>query len=411
MRHTLLIHQAFVSPSEAGGTRHFELARHAVAQGDAFTIVASTHNYLTGRQTAAAAPNGGASANRDEVYDGVRVVRVYTYPSLHQSFVWRIVSFVSFMLSSIVAALRVKDVDVVMGTTPPIFQAVSAYLVSALRRKPLLLEVRDLWPEFAIGMGVLRNPLLIRVSRWLEHFLYSRATRLLVNSPAYVTYLQEHGVPASKISFVPNGVDPKMFDPLATGTAEREALGLDGAFVVTYAGALGQANDIPTLLDAARLIRDRTDIRILLVGDGKERTKLEAAARADSLSNVQFLGARPKREMPGLLAASDACLAILQDIPEFRTTYPNKVFDYMAAGRPTILAIDGVIRDVVEAAHGGIVVKPGDARGLADAMLTLAADREGSRLMGQRARAHVVAHFDRAAQAQTFVELLTSIPR
>jgi glycosyltransferase involved in cell wall biosynthesis len=398
--HILLIHQAFVAPSEAGGTLHIELARHAVAAGHQVTIVASTLNYLTGEHR---------QASSAEVYDGVRVHRVYAYPSLHRSFIWRVVTFLSFMCSSVIAALRMRDVDVVMGTTPPLFQACSAWVVACLRRRPLLLEVRDLWPEFAIGMGVLTNPLLIRVARALERFLYRRATRILVNSPAYVTYLERHGVPAAKIAFIPNGVDPAMFDPEASQAEARAALDLGRGYVVTYAGAMGQANDLGVVLDAAARLRDRTDVTLLMVGDGKERAGLERRAAAEGLERVRFLGARPKHEMPVVLAASDACLAILQDIPEFRTTYPNKVFDYMAAGRPTVLAIDGVIRSVIDEAGGGLFVAPGDGEALAAAIRTLADDPEEGRRMGRRARAHVEQRFDRRAHAAAFVRLVESM--
>jgi glycosyltransferase involved in cell wall biosynthesis len=398
--HILLIHQAFVAPTEAGGTRHIELARHAVARGHQVTIVASSLNYLTGQHT---------RRDEAEIYDGVRVHRVYAYPSLHRSFVWRIVTFVSFMLSSVIAAIRMPRVDVVMGTTPPLFQACSAWVVAVVRRRPFLLEVRDLWPEFAIGMGVLTNPVLIRVARGLERFLYRRATRLLVNSPAYVAYLERQGVPPATIEFIPNGVDPGMFDPQASPAAARAALGLGDGYIVTYAGAIGLANDLGIVLDAAARLRDRPEVTLLLVGDGKERARLEARAAAEGLTNVRFFGARPKHDMPLVLAASDACLAILQDIPEFRTTYPNKVFDYMAAARPTVLAIDGVIRTVIDDARGGVFVPPGDAGALAAAIRALAADPEEGRRMGQRARAYVEQHFDRRAQAEAFVRLVEGL--
>lgn len=399
MTRVVLIHQAFASPGEPGGTRHYELARHCVAQGHAMTIVASQISYLTGEPI----------AEREQNLDGVRVRRAYAYPALHRSFVWRSVSFLSFMLSSIWTALRVGPVDVVMGTTPPIFQAVSAWVVALVWWRPFLLEVRDLWPEFAIGMGVLKNPMLIKVSRWLERFLYARATHLLVNSPAYRDYLISKGVPARKISLIANGVDPEMFDPAADGAALRETWQLGDKFVVTYAGAFGLANDIPTLLQAAAQLRDQTQIHFLLVGDGKERVSLEMQARQLNLSNVTFTGSQPKTAMREVLALSDACVAILQDIPLFRTTYPNKVFDYMAAGRPTVLAIDGVIREVIDAAQGGLFVPPGDAAALAQAVLQLAGDREQARAMGRAARAYVVEHFNRQQQAADFVTLLQQL--
>ncbi len=404
--HVLLIHQAFVGPNEPGGTRHYELAQHVLKSGHRCSIVASDVSYLTGQS---AVEKTGLVGEQD--CNGVRVLRAYTYPALHRSFLWRIVSFLSFMCTSVWAGLRAGPVDLVMGTSPPIFQAVSAWVVALLRRKPFLLEIRDLWPEFAIEMGVLKNPMLIWLSRWLEGFLYARATHLLVNSPAYRDYLLKKGIPTTKVSLIANGVDPDMFTASEDGTAIRQRWNLDTHFVVTYAGALGLANDIPIVLQAAAQLRDHAHIRFLLVGDGKERAALEAQAKEMRLANVIFTGSQPKSNMPAILAASDACLAILQNIPLFRTTFPNKVFDYMAAGRPTLLAIDGVIREVIEAAKGGVFVPPGNANALAEAVLALSRDPERARCMGTSARVYVLEHFNRHKQAKQFVSLTQEVAR
>jgi glycosyltransferase involved in cell wall biosynthesis len=399
--HVLLIHQIFASPNAQGGTRHYELAQHLVRDGHRFTVVTSDLDYSTGQRVVAR-----RKLITEQQLEGIRVLRAYTYPSLHRSFSWRVVSFLSFMLTSVAAALRAGPIDLVMGTSPPLFQAVSAWLVAAIRHRSFLLEIRDLWPEFAIDIGVLKNPVLIVLSRWLERFLYDRATHLLVNSPAYRDYLIDKGVPPAKISLIANGVSPEMFDPDATGERIRQKWELDGQFVVTYAGALGLANDIPTILRAADQLRDQPEIHFLLVGDGKERVNMESLARQLQLSNVTFTGARPKSEMPEVLAASDACVAMLKNIPTFRTTYPNKVFDYMAAGRPTILAIDGVIRHVVEAAGGGVFVPPGNAAALAETVSGLYNNRTAAQSMGRAARFYVVNHFNRHRQAQEFTELV-----
>ena len=177
-------------------------------------------------------------------------------------------------------------------------------------------------------------------------FLYGQADHILVNSPAYVDYMVRKGVKPEKISFIPYGTDVEMFNPEVSGTPFRERYGLQDHFVVLYAGALGQANDIYTVLRAAEKLKNQPNIRILLLGDGKERKNLEAEAARLGLDNVIFAGVVPKKEMPEAVAGADVCLAILQDIPMFRTTYPNKVFDYMAAGKATILVIDGVISGI-----------------------------------------------------------------
>lgn len=401
----LLIHQAFVGPNEAGGTRHYELGQYLIRQGHKFTIVASNLSYLTGQSTVE-----GKGLVKEQIIDNIRVLRAYTYPSLHKSFVWRIISFLSFMFTSIIAALRAGKIDLVIGTSPPIFQALSAWLVSLLRRRPFLLEVRDLWPEFAIDMGVLKNPILISLSRWLERFLYARATHIVVNSPAYRDYLiQTKGIAENKVTLIPNGVDTTVFSGEENGDAIREKYRLDNKFVVTYAGALGMANDISTILRAADQVRNDNRVHFLLVGDGKERANLEDQAHALELSNVTFTGSLPKKEMPAILAASDVCVATLKNIPMFRTTYPNKVFDYMAAAKPTVLAIDGVIREVVETAKGGIFVQPGDADALAKAVQELNADRTRAQSMGAAARKYVVEHFDRQQQASAFADLIDSL--
>jgi glycosyltransferase involved in cell wall biosynthesis len=402
--HVLLIHQAFASPKDPGGTRHFEFANYAHKQGYQFTVVTSPLSYLTGQRIG---PAGGDFYQQNE--DGIRILRAYTYPSLHRSFVWRVFSFVTFMFSSIWVAMHARHVSLVMGTSPPIFQTLSAWLIAKLRHRPFLLEIRDLWPEFAIDMGILKSRLLIVLSRWLELFLYTQATHILVNSPAYRDYLLEKGILPQKITLIPNGVNPEMFDPRAKGDRVRKEFHLNGRFVVTYAGALGSANDIPTILRTADQLRKQPQIHFLLVGDGKERARLEAMARDLSLSNVTFTGARSKSEMPDFLAASDLCLATLKNIPMFRTTYPNKVFDYMAAGRPTILGIDGVIREVIEAARGGVFVQPGDDKALAKVIEQLARDPGRTRDMGNAARKYVVEHFNRFQQAQAFVDLISCL--
>ncbi len=330
----------------------------------------------------------------DETVDGIRVLRAYTIAVLHRSLAWRVAAFVCFMLTSLLAGLRCGEVDVVVGTSPPMFQLASAWLIAVLRRRPFVLEVRDLWPAFAVDMGVLKNRSVIWLAQSAERFFYARAKVIIVNSPAYVEYLTQHGVPAEKVRLVANGADVDLGGD-SIGDQEntmggdsigdlRHQFNLHGQFVVTYAGALGRANDLPTVLAAAEKLRHDERVHFLIVGDGQLRADIQHQIQDAGLTNVTLTGALPKERMGQVLAASDACLATLLDIPMFRMTYPNKVFDYMAAGRPTVLAIDGVIREVVEAAGGGLCVPPGDAAAIADAVQYLSTHRDEARRMAQR---------------------------
>jgi len=397
----LFIHQVFVTTAEPGGTRHFEFGRYLITQGDSFTVIASPVNYLTGKRTH---PEQHAPRYQEQI-EGIKITRAYTPQMLHKNFLTRLLTHWVFALVAAWEGLRTPQIDLVIGTTPPFFQPLSAWIVARLRRKPLLLEVRDLWPEFAIDMGVLRNRLIIFLARRLERFFYCTADHLLVNSPAYQDYLIHKGIPPEKISLIPSGTDTTMFTPDQDGSAIRARYGLEGKFVIVYTGALGLANDLDLALQAADQLRGYAHIHFLLVGDGKERARLEAESVRMGLTNVTFTGALLKRDMPAVLAAADLGLVTLLPIKMFTTTYPNKVFDYMAAGIPTLLAVDGVIRQVIDASESGIFVTPGDSIGLSKAILRLCDDYQLRTQLGQNARAYVVKHFDRQTQAKAFYAL------
>jgi len=281
---------------------------------------------------------------------------------------------------------------------------VSAWLLARLKRVPFLFEVRDLWPAFAIEVGVLRNPLLVRASLWLEGFLYRRADRVIVNSPGYIEHVSRRG--ARWVELIPNGADPDMFDPQSEGADFQQKYSLDGRFIVLYAGAHGMSNDLQVVLQAASQLLDQPEIYFLFLGDGKEKSSLVSQAQKLGLGNVLFLPPVPKLEMSQALAAADACIAILKPIPLYKTTYPNKVFDYMAAGRPVILAIDGVIREVVEQSGAGIAVPPGDPGALAEAIRRLACQPEMGRAMGLAGRKLVEEHFSRGILARKLALML-----
>jgi glycosyltransferase involved in cell wall biosynthesis len=400
--HILLIHQAFAALDEPGGTRHHELARHLARQGHQVTIIASPVSYLTGTSE-----KKELGKRTDDL--GVTIIRSYTFPALHRSFIWRVFSFFSFMISSFISGLFVKKVDLVWGTTPPIFQGPTAWLLARLKGVPFLLEVRDLWPAFAIAVGVLKNKFLIRLSEWLEGFLYRHADQVIVNSPGFIDHVKSRG--ADLVTLIPNGADPEMFDPDSKGSFFRERHHLDETFIALYAGAHGMSNDLEIVLKAAEHLKNNDIIRVVLLGSGKEKPHLQTLAKEKGLSNVLFLPPVPKLEMREVLAAADACLAILKPIEMYKTTYPNKVFDYMAAGRAVILAIDGVIREVVETANAGVFVPPGDPKALSEAIQDLASNPSTCERLGKNGREMIEEKFSREELADQFTALLEQLWR
>lgn len=396
--HILLVHQAFASLDDPGGTRHYEFACMLAARGHHVTIIASAVNYITG------APSGVAGASRPP--DGVTILRANVYAAHHKSFAHRMVAFFAFMVASFWLGLWIRDVDLVWGTSPPIFQGVTAWLLARLKGAKFMFEVRDLWPQFAVAVGVLKQPRLIAASEWLERFLYRRADCVIVNSPGFVAHVRDRG--GRHVELIPNGADPEMFDPKADGAEFRRANSLDDKFVALYAGAHGVSNDLETVIDGAKLLAD-SQIQVVFVGDGKEKPALVAYAASLGLTTTTFVASVAKRDMPAILAGADACIAILKPLPEYRTTYPNKVFDYMAAGRPVIVAIDGAIREVVHAADCGVFVQPGSPSALAAGIRSLAADRERARRLGMNGRRYVEQHFSRAHIAAQLERILEGI--
>ena len=191
----------------------------------------------------------------------------------------------------------------------------------------------------------------------------------------------------------------------------RAELGWGDRFVVMYAGAHGRANALGQLVDAAERLRDRPDILIAAVGDGPERATLEAEARRRMLSNIQFCGPQPKDRMPAVVQACDVGAAVLQNNPTFRTVYPNKVFDYMACERPTLLAIDGVARELVcDNARAGVFAEPENAEALAETIRRLADMPESERqAMGKRGREWVLANATRESLALHYLDVMESV--
>lgn len=401
--HVLIIHQAYASLEEPGGTRHDEFARLLAERGHRVTIIASGVSYLTGSRLRPSPLEMRGEPERA----GVTVLRAAAYAAHHKSFLHRALAFITFMLSSIWLGLRVKNVDVVWGTSPPLLQGLSALLLARLKRAAFIFEVRDLWPLFAVAMGVLKSRTLIRISERTESYLYRSAECVIVNSPGFVSHVSARG--ARRVEIIPNGADPMMFEPEQTGARFRRALSLENKFVVMYAGAHGAANDLGTVLDCARSLMDRAEIQFVFVGDGKEKTALQRRAAELELSNVQFAESVPKSDMPHVLAASEVCIAILKPLEEYKLTYPNKVFDYMAAGRPIALAIDGVTREVVEEAGCGYFAQPGDAAALARVLTRFADDKMEARQMGMRGRQYLEAHFSREKIGAQLVRLFEEV--
>ncbi len=343
---------------------------------------------------------------------GVAVYRTWIYPAANRGKLLRSLNYGSFFASAAaVGSLRLRRPDVVVATSPQLLCAAAGLALSWRFAAPLVMEVRDLWPESLVAVGASRTRApLVRSLEALARGLYRRAAHVVTVTSPQREVIIGAGIPAERVTVIPNGVDREFLEAGATAAAQDSAQpGAWRPFTVTYIGTLGMAHRLETLLDAAAELRSEPGIRFRLVGEGARREALEQRAIAAGLSNVEFAGERPRGEVPAYIASSDACAVLLRDDPVFRTVVPSKMLEIMAVGRPILLGVDGEARRLLERAGAGVAIPPEDAGRLAEAIRALAADAPRCRALGQSGRAFVAREFLRERLAADYATLLQRV--
>jgi colanic acid biosynthesis glycosyl transferase WcaI len=392
MSHILFVTPYYPPDIGAAMVRISETAKLLVKRGHRVTVLTTVPHYPSG----IVPPAYRGHLLQREVRDGVRVVRIWSYVSPNKGFLRRILAQFSFAcLAPVLGWKEVDHPDVIIVESPPLFDAIAGRVLAWRKRCPFIFTVADLWPEAAIQMGVLRNRVLIRLAEWLEWSTYRRANLVWVVTEWIRDTLIQRGLSPERILLLTNGVDLTKFRPLPKAQARTE-LGWDDRFTALYAGTQGPSQGLTTLLQAAEQLRDRTDIRIVLVGDGASKADLVAEAQRLDLSNVTFLDPQPHDSMPRLLAASDVCLIPVLKTPFHEGVLPFKMFEAMASARPILLGMDGEARRVAETEAGAAVCfEPENAAELVSAIVYLREHPEAAELLGQRGRAFAEARFDR----------------
>jgi len=398
----LIVTDNFVPEITAPSFRVRDHARVWLRHGHEVTVVTCAPNWPYGNVF----PGYRNRLYQEEWIGGIRVIRVWTYMAANRAFFKRVLDYLSFMVMVIVFSWRYPRFDVVLATSPQFFTAVAGWDVSILRWRPWVFEVRDLWPASIRAVGSSSS----RVLNWLERlelFLYRRATRILVVTPAFRRDLVARGISAEKIDVVTNGVDGICFDRTAVDRDARTDLGIaPDTFLTGYIGTTGMAHGLEILLAAARELRDRRQIRFLIMGEGALRERLEARARQMNLTNVQFCNRVPQAEVARYYAALNLSIVSLKPAPVFRTVIPSKLFELMAMEVPVVLAVEGEAARVVGDARCGALVPPGDARAMARVVQRLSNDRRTLREMGRRGRRAVLEQYDRTVLALDALDTL-----
>ena len=403
MRILFLTHY-FPPEGNAPATRVHQFCRRWVENGHEVTVITCAPNVPSGKVY-----EGYRNRlwQREQV-DGIEVIRVWTFLAANAGTVKRILNYVSFMVSAVLAALFRRSPDVLIATSPQMFCGVAGALLRVLRRWTFVLEVRDLWPESITTVGAMKKSPLVRLLERLERWMYRRAQRIVAVGEGYKRKLVERGVPADKVTIITNGVDPTAYADAQPDDDLRERYGWTGKTTFAYIGTVGMASGLEVVPRAAARLRarGREDIHFVVVGDGAERAPLEQLATREAAGMVTFTGLLPKQQMPAVLATVDVCLVHLRAAPLFETVLPSKMFEAAATGRPILLGVAGEAAALLRETGAGEAFPPEDADALAAACERLTDDPRLRLALGAAGRAHLTPRFDVDLLAQRYQEEL-----
>ncbi|MET3376946.1 glycosyltransferase involved in cell wall biosynthesis [Variovorax boronicumulans] len=402
----LYFHQHFSTPKGSAGIRSYEMARRLIARGHEVTMVCGSYG---GGETGLSMPF--VKGCRRGLVAGMEVIEFDLAYSNTDGLAKRAGTFVKFAVRSIGLAFT-ERYDVLFATTTPLTAGIPGIFARWLRRKPFVFEVRDLWPELPRAMGVIRNPMVLGAMSILEWASYRSAHRLIGLSPGIVEGIAHRGVPRHRVALVPNGCDLDIFAAEVTPWRPVQVQATD--LMAVFAGTHGLANGLDAVLDAAAELkrRERSDIKLLLIGQGKLKPGLQARAERDGLTNVVFHDPVNKARLAGLMAATDLGLQILANVPAFYYgTSPNKFFDYIAAGLPVLNNYPGWLAEMIGEHRCGFAVPPDDPVAFADALEVAAGDRSALKAMGNHGRALAEKEFSRTLLADRWVDWIEEVGR
>lgn len=395
---------------DPGGSRWNEMAKTWIELGHEVSVIAGMIHY-----------NG--SSKRSEYkgkyfvkkkFGNITVYRSHVSESYNSGFLGRLWGYFSFMFSSLWNGIfRVKEqFDVVIVTSPPLFVGISGYLLSILKKIPMVFEIRDLWPESAIDTGVLTNRFLIKLAYKVEKFIYKKAVLINVLTPAFYNTLKDiKGISPEKLIMIPNAADFSLSEKILK-TFDRETFrkqnDLENRFVITYVGAHGVANHLDQLLDAGKSLED-TNVLFLLIGQGMEKDRLIEKAKEMGVKNVRFYDPVPKSDVFQFILASEMGASVLKNVETFKTVYSNKTFDYFSCKIPVLMAIDGVSRELVESAKAGSYVEPENILEYERIIRRYLKSPSSLRVEGENGYKFAKSNFDRESLAKQYIVELKKI--
>jgi len=376
--HILFLTDNFPPESNAPANRTFEHARQWVASGHRVTIITCAPNFPDGQLFE-------GYKNRwfqTEQMDGITVIRVWSFMTRNAGFVLRLLDFFSFMVSGFLGGLRVRDADIIIGTSPQFFTVCAAYCLAKVKQRPFVFEMRDIWPESLQAVGMSNAGLSVRLAAPLADYIYRRADHLIVVTHSFKVYLQDRGVSGERVTVIPNGVDPDMFFPIPADISLQQELQLEDKFVVGYLGTHGLAHGLESVVEAARLAGqtdDLTAVHFITVGAGAQFDRIKEIA--SDLDNFTMIGQVSRADILRYWSLLDASLIHLKASLLFESVIPSKMFEAMAMGVPLLHGVGGESADIVRTSRSGICFAAEQPEALLSAIRQISTEKDAYQQM------------------------------
>ncbi len=384
----LYIHQYFKTPEEPGGTRSYWISKELIKRGHNVTMI-----------TSSAKNNDTNTPNIFEKdIEGIKVIYIKNEYSNYMSTPQKITSFVKFLLKAINIGVKQKNIDMVFATSTPLTVGYIALRLKYKKGWPYIFEVRDLWPEFPIQIGAIKNKLIIKILRAFEKKIYEKSEHVIALSPGMKDGVLDTGIPTEKCTMVPNMSKPDEFYPREKSREIMEQFNIDDKKInVIHFGSMGRANGLTYIIETAKCLQEigENSVDFIFMGDGATLPILKQKVTEYKLCNVKFLGNHKMSIVSEVVNCCDASITSFLDLPILYTNSPNKLFDSLSAGKPIIVNSAGWTKDLCEKENCGFYVNPKDPMDFANKLIKYKENKEQLKIWAENSRRLSLEVFDK----------------
>ncbi len=363
----LFLTDNFPPEVNAPATRTYEHCREWVKLGAEVTVITCAPNFPQGKVY----DGYKNKLYQTEMVDGIKVIRVWSYIVANKGFIKRTLDFISFSVTAFLAGLFVKT-DLIIATSPQFFTALAGRVLSFWKRRPWIMEVRDLWPESIKTVGAMNDNLFIKYFEWQEMRCYRSAKKIVVVTDSFKKTLVRRGVDANKIFVIKNGVDKSVFSPEPKDEELVKTLNLKGKTVVGYIGTHGMAHKLDFIIQCAKNMEGKNNYHFILMGNGAEKENLKKLHTELGCKNVTMLDSVPKAEVKRYISVLDISLINLKKSDLFTTVIPSKIFENAAMAIPILMGVEGEAQEIVESYGAGVCFEPENEKDLNEKLEMLA---------------------------------------